>query len=291
MSLAALAWALWHAETKDPTERVVLIRLGDHADPDGRGAYPSQRTLAGLDLTVRTVRRHLDALECRGLIRRGDQRLVDHIRSDRRPIVWDLDLSLRPVTHDRPVTDDRSSVVERPDTGGIHDRSPMTYKPKEEPSLNQQAAAKIDDQSNDTGAADVDQVLTDAGLPASWRADVAAALGRGCTVRQIVDGATAPITGGVRNEAAVRRTRLRDLTPTPQPAVTPTPPNVRDMCRTHNQPTPCPICAERATAVDVISPRPVTDDRSPPADLAVIDTTELKKRLSQRTPLSTGRTP
>ncbi len=159
-------------------------------------------------------------------------------------------------------------------------RSTEKKDQEEEPAA---AATKVDDQSDNRSAVDVAQVLTEARLPASWRADVAAALGRGCTVRQIVDTITAQITGDVRNVAAVRRTRLRDLTPAPPPAVTPTPPNVRVMCRTHSQPDPCPVCAEDAAPDNTVSARPVTDNRSSVTP-AAFDTTELKKQLSRRTP-------
>jgi len=86
-------------------------------------------------------------------------------------------------------------------------------------------------------------------LPASWRPDISAALARGCTPGQIVDAYRAPLSGPVRSPAAVRRRRLRDLQPGPaaaSSAVTPTPPNLRNMCRIHTQPAPCPVCADLA---------------------------------------------
>ncbi|MCI1673169.1 MAG: helix-turn-helix domain-containing protein [Bifidobacterium tibiigranuli] len=79
---------------KDCAARVILYALADHEDPRGRGAYPSVRTLAELShLSMRTVQRKLDELEEMGIIRRGDQRLVSHIRADRRPVVRDLSMS------------------------------------------------------------------------------------------------------------------------------------------------------------------------------------------------------
>ncbi len=76
--------------TETKQERRILLALADHADPHGR-AWPSQRTLAERGrCSVRTVQRHLNAMEKRGLIRRGDQRLVAHLRGHSRPIVWDL---------------------------------------------------------------------------------------------------------------------------------------------------------------------------------------------------------
>ena len=92
MSWQASSWALRDAPVGgDTTKRMLLMALGEYADPAGRGARPSARTLAVLmHKDVRTVRRQLAALERAGVIRRGDQRLVSHIRPDRRPVVWDL---------------------------------------------------------------------------------------------------------------------------------------------------------------------------------------------------------
>ncbi|WP_128422919.1 DUF732 domain-containing protein [Frankia sp. EI5c] len=104
------------------------------------------------------------------------------------------------------------------------------------------------------------QALTgDAGIPASWAGDVQAALGRGCTPGQIADAYRAPITGAVRNPTAIRRARIRDLTPEPARPAAPSahvPPNVRSMCRRHGLPGPCPVCADleagRADDVEVV---------------------------------------
>lgn len=95
MSIAAVSWA-----TRDvpndltPGQRLVLIYLAESAGGNGSdwiGAWPSNQTIAtAFGMTRRTVLRHIQALEDRGLIRRGDQRMVGHYRPDRRPIVWDL---------------------------------------------------------------------------------------------------------------------------------------------------------------------------------------------------------
>lgn len=95
MSIAASTWALHHAPTKSAQELVILWALSDHAHADGTSSFPKQATLATLGrCDERTIRRHLKALEERGLIRRGDQRLVSHLPHDRRPVVWDLNLSM-----------------------------------------------------------------------------------------------------------------------------------------------------------------------------------------------------
>lgn len=104
MSVGAVAWALQWAPVENAQEHVLLIALADRADEYGRAAWPYQEDLAARGrCSIRTVRRHLTAMEKRGLIVRGDQRLVAHFRPDQRPIVWDLDMSQRvpdaPVDH------------------------------------------------------------------------------------------------------------------------------------------------------------------------------------------------
>ncbi|WP_291478462.1 helix-turn-helix domain-containing protein [Corynebacterium sp.] len=95
MSIAAVAWATRKAP-KDitPGQRLVLIYLAEAAggdDSDWIGAWPSAQTIAdAYGMSRRTVMRHLQALEDRGIIRRGDQRMVASYRPDRRPIVWDI---------------------------------------------------------------------------------------------------------------------------------------------------------------------------------------------------------
>lgn len=106
-----MLWALGAPEAAQASDgaRLVLIALADSAGVDGSAAWPSASTLAeGLVVSVRTVRRRLEELESRGLIRRGDQRLVDHLRADRRPVVYDLAMApprgVRTVTSARPET-------------------------------------------------------------------------------------------------------------------------------------------------------------------------------------------
>lgn len=91
MSVEAISWALNEAPDVPPSSVAVLIGLANHASHDGRGAYPSQPTLARYARkTERAIRNDLATLERAGVIRRGDQRLVDHLPPDRRPVVWDL---------------------------------------------------------------------------------------------------------------------------------------------------------------------------------------------------------
>ncbi|MEE8739020.1 MAG: hypothetical protein SOI66_08975 [Bifidobacterium sp.] len=92
MSVQATSWALREAPVGgDVTSRLILLILADYAKPDGTGAYPSVHTVALLArVSDRCVRKHLSDLHASGVIRRGDQRILSHIRADRRTTVWDL---------------------------------------------------------------------------------------------------------------------------------------------------------------------------------------------------------
>lgn len=124
-----MTWALTSAPVENAQEHIILIALADRAHDDGSCAWPSQEWLAQRGrCSTRTVRRHLKALEDRGLIVRGDQRHVEHLRADCRPVVWDLDmsrierrerqdnLSARSSAGRQDNLSDRSSEAERPDT-------------------------------------------------------------------------------------------------------------------------------------------------------------------------------
>lgn len=96
MSIKVISWVREHAPTENPAELCILYSLADRANDDGQGCWPSVATMAEESrCSERTVQRHLRNLEQRGVIRRGDQRLVERYRADRRPIVWDLNLSLK----------------------------------------------------------------------------------------------------------------------------------------------------------------------------------------------------
>jgi DNA-binding MarR family transcriptional regulator len=89
-----MSWALSRRDLgKDSSARHVLLCLANYAGADGRGAFPSAKTLTDdTGLSERTVRLKLDMLEERGLIVRGNQALaaVYIDRHDRRPVVYDL---------------------------------------------------------------------------------------------------------------------------------------------------------------------------------------------------------
>ena len=70
----------------------ILLALADHADTEGRGAFPSQKRLCALTgYSRRTIQHGLHDLESSGLIVKGDQRLTEHY-GRHRPIVWNLSM-------------------------------------------------------------------------------------------------------------------------------------------------------------------------------------------------------
>jgi hypothetical protein len=93
-----MSWALSlpTESLKDSSARHVLLCLANYAGSNGAGAFPSASTLAqDTGLSERTVRYKLDDLERVGLIQKGNQAIAAvHIdRHDRRPVVYDLQLS------------------------------------------------------------------------------------------------------------------------------------------------------------------------------------------------------
>ncbi|WP_075958066.1 helix-turn-helix domain-containing protein [Ornithinimicrobium sp. CNJ-824] len=107
MSHAAISWAT-HAEqsgTMDASHRLVLVILASHADPEGRGAWPSAQTISDrLGIDKRSVRRSLKWLQEHDVIRRGDQAAVHHVPEGKRPVVWDLAMPADGVTRPSPLT-------------------------------------------------------------------------------------------------------------------------------------------------------------------------------------------
>ncbi|MFI7429252.1 helix-turn-helix domain-containing protein [Micromonospora sp. NPDC049836] len=96
MSVEALTWALNDAPDLPPSCLAVLIGLANHAHANGRAAYPSRERLAHYARkSVRAVANDIKELERLGIIRRGDQRHVLHLPTDRRPVVWDLAMERR----------------------------------------------------------------------------------------------------------------------------------------------------------------------------------------------------
>ena len=92
-----MAWALALPKQvlENPSARHVLLCLANYAGSDGRGAFPSAKTLSeDTGLGERTVRLKLDELEQSGFILRGNQAIAAAYidRRDRRPVVYDLQI-------------------------------------------------------------------------------------------------------------------------------------------------------------------------------------------------------
>jgi len=74
-----------------PLATRMLLKLANVAAQDGSRAYRnSWEVAAELGVDRRSVMRALRELEASHLIHKGDQRVVAHIRADRRPTVYDL---------------------------------------------------------------------------------------------------------------------------------------------------------------------------------------------------------
>jgi hypothetical protein len=143
MSIEATVWALKHAPVPDAIAHLVLIGLADHAAADGTCAWPSVTTLAGYArCSERSVQRKLRDLEALGVILQGNQQIVNHLRPDRRPTVWDLPIHGVTERHpaqrgDRTGTDGVTDRAERGDTEGANGvtlLSPEPYINHPEPS-------------------------------------------------------------------------------------------------------------------------------------------------------------
>lgn len=154
MSLKAIIWVMEEAPVENHAELVILYALADRASDNGRAAYPAVAWIAErARCSERTVQRHLKNLEARGVINKGDQRIVEHFRSDRRPTVWDLDLTLTKTTtgcqNVTPTDDGRGDTESttgcQPEPSGVTtsaERGDTALSPKpsltiHKPSLNQ----------------------------------------------------------------------------------------------------------------------------------------------------------
>jgi hypothetical protein len=91
MSVQAITWVLEDAPDLPSHLVGTLLALANHADREGRNAHVGQSLLGWYTRkNRRNARRDVDALLKLGLIREGDQRIVSHIRPDKRPVVYDL---------------------------------------------------------------------------------------------------------------------------------------------------------------------------------------------------------
>ena len=130
MSLQAMVWAL-EQPIGDAHAKLVLLALANEANRAGESAYPSQQTIADtVPCGIATVQRKLRDLEDHGYVVRGDQQLVSHFPSNRRPVVWNPPLAhhsdvakrgqahqtgpVRPITGPSPVMDNPTYPRDNP---------------------------------------------------------------------------------------------------------------------------------------------------------------------------------
>ncbi|BCJ38733.1 hypothetical protein Athai_62360 [Actinocatenispora thailandica] len=93
MSIEALSYVL-SLDVGHPTRKLILLGYANHVHADGTASYAKPATIARYaNCSERTVQRHLDDLLRAGLLREGDQRLVDHLPRHGRPIVYDVAMS------------------------------------------------------------------------------------------------------------------------------------------------------------------------------------------------------
>jgi hypothetical protein len=87
-----MEWAE-EAPTTSVYERVILLMLAYRAKPDGTEAWPGRPRMARTaNCDVKTIDRHLAALQRRGVIKRGNQAVVAHLSPASRPVVYDLQI-------------------------------------------------------------------------------------------------------------------------------------------------------------------------------------------------------
>ena len=99
---AAVLWVLYEAPDVPAHLLSTLLAVAASTGADGKGAYISAATVAQLTRkTERTAKKDLAELTRLGLLLPGNQRIVAHIRSDRRPNVYDLPMP-RGVAQDTP---------------------------------------------------------------------------------------------------------------------------------------------------------------------------------------------
>lgn len=134
MSLRATLWVLDEAPVTDMRHFAVLVALADNASDNGRGAWPAVKTIARrARCSERTVHRILRELLEEGVIRRGDQSIVERFPINRRPVVYDLNMPFR---GDNLSPQAGSGVTRRASRGDTAGSSGVTLL-AEEPSLNQ----------------------------------------------------------------------------------------------------------------------------------------------------------
>lgn len=121
-----MAWALTQTVVSDAPARHVLLCLANYAGEDGKGAFPSVKTLATqTGLAERTIQYKLGVLEHCGAIARGNQSLASAYidRHDRLPVVYDLLLKAnsRPANGVHLTTERGAPDAPRAPRGASHD--------------------------------------------------------------------------------------------------------------------------------------------------------------------------
>lgn len=163
MTLAALTWALYgdHGDL-DPTARLVLVVLGDHAGTEGI-AWPSRQTMAAAaGCSHDTVERRLRELVDRGLIRRADPDECPHAwrshRADRRPNAYVLTGTHTPATGTQPAYPSTATGTQTGATGTQnrpHGYAAVRTEPKEPNTKDARARASGPSRPDSTRPCDV----------------------------------------------------------------------------------------------------------------------------------------
>lgn len=88
--MPAFAWAFREAPVRTTHEVAILYWIA-HKSVRGYGCTLRTEDFSNkFRISERSVRRTIGELEHRGLIERGDERLVQHLPPGRRPMVWDV---------------------------------------------------------------------------------------------------------------------------------------------------------------------------------------------------------
>lgn len=150
MSIEAMVWVLRNSPTSG-TAKVLLLGIANHADDEGRNAWPSVTTLAlYANLEPRGVKKALRRLEAEGHLRIEPQAGGSaDMRSDRRPnrysVIMNGVSSRTPRQVDGVSPSVRRGVLQGPN--GVSHRTP---EPSIEPSIEPSPAARPRDELWDT---------------------------------------------------------------------------------------------------------------------------------------------
>lgn len=146
MSIEAMVWVLHNSPTSG-TDKVLLLGIANHADAEGRNAWPAVRTLAKYaNLEPRGVQKALRRLESEGHIRIEAQAGgTQDMRSDRRPNRYTVLMNGASARTPRQVNG-VSSSTERgvpQDANGVSSGTP---EPSLEPNIEPSSAARPRDE-------------------------------------------------------------------------------------------------------------------------------------------------